>query len=133
MDAVTDDTICLGATVEGMREGGVEALYLGTDEATTVGAGGGKLPHGFLSRLGALLLLLAEKTPVDGESGQLLTLPADIRHPVHGQNLTVLGQVTRNTGRVKRGRMGALMADVSATRAITTGAKMKFSLMRWGA
>ena len=90
LDAVTDDTICLGATVEGVRERGVEALYLGTDEATTVGAGCGELPHRFLSGLGLPLLVLTEKTPVDGESRQLLTLPADIRHPVHGQNLTVL-------------------------------------------
>ena len=78
LDAVTDDTIGLGAAIEGVREGRVEALYLGTEEATTVGAGCGQLPHGLLSGLGALLLLLAEKTPVDGESGQLLTLPADI-------------------------------------------------------
>ena len=87
---MTDDTTSLGAAIEGVRERGVEALYLGTEEATTVGAGGGQLPHGLLSGLGALLLLLAEETPVDGEPGQLLTLPADIRDPVHGQNMTIL-------------------------------------------
>jgi len=90
LDAVTDDTIGLGATIEGVGERSVEALYLWTDEATTVRAGGGQLPHGLLPGLGAFLLLLAEKTPIDGESGQLLALPADIRDPVLGQNITVL-------------------------------------------
>ena len=90
MDAVTDDTTGLGATIEGVRKRRVETLYLGTDKATTVGAGCGQLPNGFLSRLAAFLLLLTEKTPIDGEAGQLLTLLADIRDPVLGQNVAIL-------------------------------------------
>ena len=50
-----------------------------------------------------------------------------------GQNLTVLGQLTRNMGRVKRGRMGALRAEVKATNPIITGKKRVLSLIRRGA
>ena len=40
LNAVTDDTTSLGAAIEGVRERGVEALYLGTEEAATVRASG---------------------------------------------------------------------------------------------
>lgn len=65
-------------------------MYLGTDETTTTGAGGGQFPHGLLLRLGLFNDVLTEKAPIDGELGQLLALSANVLHPVYGKDTTIL-------------------------------------------
>ena len=90
LHAVADNGVSLGKSIEGVRKGSVEALDLGANETTTVRTGGGQLPHGFLSRLCLLIILLREEASVDGQLGQLLTLSADIRHSVYGQDTAVL-------------------------------------------
>ena len=64
---MTDDAGSLGSSIKSVRKRGVKTLNLGTNEAATVSAGGGKLPHRLLTLDILSRLLLGKDAPVDGE------------------------------------------------------------------